>query len=299
MKRFLKINIIIFLTIFNFVTIFADEGVAPTTNSDEAPPNVGNFALPPSQQPGPFVSFGQVILDKYESQFFLSYAQAQGDNTSAKILSPALLYGITDTLSLSLFMPIALNLVEDQNHSSGWSDSTLQLEQVVYGNNTYTYSDTITVVGNVSFPTGSANKDPATGLGSSSFFVGTTQNRSYIEWIIFTSEGTLQTTSHDGTKFGNQYLYQLGLEKNIFSKGSSWIFAGLVEADGTYSQKNQASGQMDPNSGGNTLYITPSLWLSSKKTILQVGIGFPVVQNLNGVQNKNNYVVSATFGFVL
>lgn len=73
------------------------------------------------------------------------------------------------------------------------------------------------------------------------------------------------------------------------SKCSNWIFALMVEADGQYSEKDKINGIINPNSGGNVVFITPSLWISSKKLILQFGIGFPVVQDLYGNQNKMNY----------
>lgn len=37
----------------------------------DKPPSIGNFSLPSSQQPGPFFSFGQNIVDKH--QLIVSY----------------------------------------------------------------------------------------------------------------------------------------------------------------------------------------------------------------------------------
>jgi hypothetical protein len=70
----------------------------------------------------------------------------------------------------------------------------------------------------------------------------------------------------------------------------------MIEFDGTYSEKNKIKGTTDPNSGGNVIFITPSIWLSSKRWIIQWGIGFPVIQNLNGHQNKIKYSIDYNLG---
>lgn len=61
-----------------------------------------------------------------------------------------------------------------------------------------------------------------------------------------------------------------------------------IEFDGTQTEKNKIQGITDPNSGGNVIFVIPSIWLSSKQWIFQWGIGFPLVQNLNGHQDKSS-----------
>jgi hypothetical protein len=68
----------------------------------------------------------------------------------------------------------------------------------------------------------------------------------------------------------------------------------MVEFDGTYSCRNKILGEIDPNSGGNIIYITPSLFISSKKSlVIQFGIGFPVHQHLYGNQNNKENLLEA------
>lgn len=47
-------------------------GEVSSSESQNEPPNLGNFALPTSQQPGPFFSFGQSLIDKNQIQFYVS-----------------------------------------------------------------------------------------------------------------------------------------------------------------------------------------------------------------------------------
>ncbi|HHZ4597756.1 TPA: hypothetical protein ACWCZX_002625 [Legionella pneumophila] len=73
----------------------------------------------------------------------------------------------------------------------------------------------------------------------------------------------------------------------------------MIEGDGQYAQRNRINGDIDFNSGGNVVYVTPSLWASSKKLIAQLGVGLPVTQNLYGNQTRNSYVLVANVGWTL
>jgi hypothetical protein len=268
-----------------------------TEDKKEEPPKVGNFALPTSQQPGPLLSFGEKMLDENQAQLFLFADNFSGVRSHAVDIIPSILYGIQDNLSVFFNVPIAASFKSDQNRSSGLEDTFLQLEYAFYTKKTFEDVDQATLVANVTFPTGSTKKQPPTGFGSSSFFLGTTFNRMYTDWFMFTSPGVVLTTSHNSTKFGNEFLYQAGFGRNILSIDSEWIFAWMIEADGQYTEKDKIKGITDPNSGGNVVYVTPSLWISSKKIIAQLGFGLPATQHLFGNQKKNNYLLVANLGW--
>lgn len=85
----------------------------------------------------------------------------------------------------------------------------------------------------------------------------------------------------------NGQQHSSGLEDAIFDIDSRWIFAWLVEADGVYMQKKRISGVIDPNSGGNIVFVTPSIYIASKKLIFQFGTGVAVTQHWNGDQNRS------------
>jgi hypothetical protein len=96
------------------------------------------------------------------------------------------------------------------------------------------------------------------------------------------------------TQFGNQFLYQFGFGRNI-ANSQRWIFAWAVEVDGNFSERNKIHGEKDPNSGGNVIYLTPSLWASSREWIAQLGLGYAVQQNLFGRQKRNDYLAAFNF----
>lgn len=293
-----QIKIIFVVFLLNFISSVLAYGENAASNSKKAdePPAKGNFVLPTSQQPGALVGFGQNIVDKNQAQFFLLVDDFSGVNKHTIDVVPGIVYGIRDDLSLFFNVPVTPSLKENQDHSNGLEDIYLQFEYTFYSHSTSKYLDQDTVVANVTFPTGSSKKQPATGFGSPSFFLGATFLRTYVDWLAFTAHGAVLTTTNGGTKFGDQFLYQFGLGRNIVSIDSSWIFAWMIEVDGQYSQKDRIRGIMDPDSGGNVIYLTPSLWISSKKIIIQLGAGVPISQHLFGNQKRNNYLLVADLG---
>lgn len=253
------------------------------------PPRIGNFSLPTSQQPAALFGFGGNIIDKNEIQFYVFVDDLKGKRRITTDVIPGLLFGITDDWSIFFNTPVSPVMRDGKYRSSGLEDFFIQLEYAFYNKKTYTYEDQATVVANITFPTGSVKKMPPTGFGAPSFFLGATYYRTTVDWVLFTSHGAVLTTSDHKTKFGDEFLYQFGIARNIPSP-RGWIYALMLELDGQYFRKNQIDGKIDPNSGGNTIFVTPSFWVSNKYILIQSGVSFIINQNLFGKQNKFDYV---------
>lgn len=259
---------------------------------------IGNFALPERQEPDPLIGFGQIIVDKGDLQAFLYPDFLKGCNKKFKEVIPLLVrYGIKDDLTVLIQLPVAVSFREDHQKSSGAEDLIVLFEWAPYDKDTQTSSNQITLVGDVTFPTGSAYKNPPTGFGSPSFLLGSTAAHKDKDWYYWGAIGGVLTTSHKGTKFGNQALYQLGLCKNISYKTDTYLFNWMLEFDGIYRGRNRILGVTDKNSGGNQITVTPSLWFSTQKIIIQAGISAFICQKLFGKQNKNAYYIALNFGW--
>lgn len=261
----------------------------PEEKKEEEPPRVGNFSLPTSQQPAALFGFGGNIIAKGEIQFYLFADEFVGEKR--RFLSdiiPSVLFGVSDDFSIFFNAPFTPLMRDDGHRSSGLEDFFVQLEWAFYNYKTALYEDQATLLGNVTFPTGSATRNPNTGFGAPSFFIGTTYYRTFTDWVLFTGYGAVLTTSDHRTQFGDQFFYQYGIGKN-FATPPGEIYAWMLELDGQYNRKNRIHGDLDPNSGGNTIYVTPSLWYSNKHFLLQFGMSFPINQNLFGKQHKFEY----------
>lgn len=267
-------------------------------NSDqEKSLKIGNLALPSSQQPGSLVSFGQNIVEKDVLQVFLFGDDYQRRNGHFIDLIPGVVWGVNDQFSIFYNVPTALSYKERSNHSSGLEDIFVQFEYAYYIKEKKYYNEQATIVFNVTLPTGSSDAIPLTGFGVPSCFIGTTYSHTGIYWFYFGAIGSVLTSATKRfTKIGNQILYECGFGRNIPSP-KGWIYAWMVEFDGFYTERNRIHGVIDPNSGGNIIFMTPSLWISNAKLVFQLGAGCPIYQHLNGNQIKFTYQVIFNAGY--
>lgn len=284
--------LILFFTVFH-LSFIQGETVG---KKEKQPAKIGNFALPSSQQPSGVVGFGENIIDKGEVQLMCPTNEFIGKNKTTINTIPSILFGVTETFSLLFNFPFTPLLKEDYHKSRGLEDFSIQPEYAFYTKSTANFLDQATLVANITFPTGSTKKDPATGFGAPSLFVGATYSHERVDWFVFTACGAVLTASAHKTKFGDQFLYQFGFGRNIPSP-KGWIYAWMIEIDGQYSKKNRMHGSIDHNSGGNIITTTPSLLISSKTIRIHFGISFPINQNLFGRQRKFNYALNFAFAW--
>ncbi|WP_158021732.1 hypothetical protein [Candidatus Protochlamydia naegleriophila] len=295
--------IAILITIFS-LSLEADEDKKALDNNKSDSSNLsgnqeaeqtikaGNLSFPVSQQPTPLISFGQNVLNKKQAQLVVLTNEFKGKDNYFINIAPSLIYGLTDNLSVTLFGPLAVRYRQDEHRSSGPQDAIVQLEYAFYTKAYRTFYDQATIVANVSIPTGSVKKNPPTGFGANSFFIGGTYSRMKVDWFYFTSSGGILTTSSHRTKIGDQFLYQLGFGRRIMNS-KEWLVAWMIEFNGIYSWKDRIIGEQNPDSGGNVILMTPSLFISSVESlVVQIGLGIPLVQKLNGRQNKTDYILN-------
>ena len=273
-------------------------------------PKEGNFSLPVSQQPPTLFSFGQNLVDEGDFITWIYPVQLKGKQKSSVELIPSFLYGLTTELSLFIELPVAVKVKNGNQTFRDFDDMLIQLEQVVYVNETVGRVNDISVVGNMTLPTGPASQGPAIelgpptlessiGFGSPTFFLGVTLSSTHLDWYYFASFGGQITTFHKNKqkKFGNSFFYQGGIGKNIAYKPDKWIFNWLVEFNGVYNQRDIVNNKIDCNSGGNTIIIGPSLFFSTQKLLAQAGIAAVVTQHLFGEQLRDDYVAAAYVGW--
>jgi hypothetical protein len=257
----------------------------------------GNLTLPASQQPSTLFAFGQNIVDAGDLIGYLDLFTAKGHRERYTAVVPNVLYGITDELSLFVRLPVAVQNRIDNFSSHGLQDASIQFEYAYHLKSAFDYANQATLVANITFPTGSVNKNPITGDGSVSFFVGTTASHLATTWNAYGSAGVEVATERHKTKIGTIIYYQGGIGGNIAYEYEKWILTIMLEVNGTYSKRNKIKGVIDENSGGNIFSIGPSLWFSTQNFDLQVGLLFPITQHLYGCQNRQYYGFGLSLGY--
>jgi hypothetical protein len=301
-KKWILLVVIVCVVFFRLANATTDDQAAINDNGADSPPNVGNFALPAPQQPGPLLSFGQTLIGRNHVQIaYSNYTviprSGGGDNRNIELM-----YGFTDATALYFNYPLESNYSTRHSRFSSLNDAILQLEHAVYTAGNTNYQEQATVVGLMTLPLQSTtevrlrsatNRHISVGYGAPVYFLGATYNRTYVDWLGFVSPGVLITSVSDNVKLGSQALYQAGLGHTIKTVTDRYIFLWLLEFQGQYTAKDEIFGNSLRDTGGNVISLAPSLWFSTQRLILQAGVNIPVMQHLNGNQTKTNYAIAA------
>lgn len=299
MPRRFKGLLVLCLMQIHFAIAANNNSAADIANKD-VPPAIGNFALPASQQPAPLISFGQTLIGKNQLQLLYSTFSPYHILPAFKNMNATMIYGFTDETSLYFDYPIASDPGVRSVRYSSLKDIDIQLEQAIYTRSTSRYQDLATLVGALTAPiSDEVVRGLPLGFGSPSFFVGTTYNRTYTDWMFFISPGASLTTASDSIQLGSQYLYQAGIGHILLAASNLSTLFFLVEFDGQYTEKTNVRQHKLRNTGGNIISVTPSLTFSMKKFIGSIGVGFPVIQHLFGSQKKVDYFIASTVTYTV
>ena len=74
------------------------------------------------------------------------------------------------------------------------------------------------------------------------------------------------------------------------------LIDAVLELNGEWQDKQNENGEIDPNSGGNVVFLSPGLRLASNNWSGFATVGIPIVNDLNGLQSEPTYRL---FGGVL
>ncbi len=157
-------------------------------------------------------------------------------------------------------------------------------------------------------PTGTDDKRDALGTlprplqpGSGSWdpFFGITATRQTLAWEVDAAASYRINTGADGFSFGDEAKLEGSFQYRLFPRtlrgGVPGFLYGVAEANLVWNGKNHASGSIDPNSGGVTLYLAPGIQYVTRRAVLEAAIQLPAVQNLNGTALETDWI--GTVGF--
>jgi hypothetical protein len=214
-------------------------------------------------------------------------------------------YGLTDDTTLHLRIPYIIRKdireseppdeVHKHGDSEGIGDISLHLHQRFVKK-----ADLgITLLAGIKMPTGETDvKDDhgerfeaefQPGSGSWDPFLGLAATKRFGKLSL---DGnvlyTLVTEGIQKTDLGDKFNYNVALSYAAYS-GTTSVDVTL-EGNGIWIAKEEVDGEKDDNSGGNLVYLSPGVRASFHKAFTAyLSYGIPVIQDLNGDQNKIDY----------
>jgi len=184
--------------------------------------------------------------------------------------------------------------------------------------------DAVSVLGGVKLPTGSTgDKDLEgntfeaefqPGSGSVDFELGAAAIHPMGPWALHTS--ALYIFVQEGTQdidLGDRFLYNGAVTYRLFgeeqghhhdsgaspSHGHGPSLDLALELNGEWSKKEVDSGITDPDTGGNTIYLSPGVRVASNGLTGFLSVGAPISNDYNGTQSEPDWRIVSGFSVVL
>lgn len=103
----------------------------------------------------------------------------------------------------------------------------------------------------------------------------------------------------NGFDFGDEFRFDASLQYRLWphelGAGVPGFLYGVIETNLLHQAKNEIGGTDDPNSGGTRLFLSPGLQYVTKRWVLEAIVQLPVVQDLNGMELEDDFIVRAGF----
>lgn len=212
----------------------------------------------------------------------------------------------------------------DRGDTEGIGDLTLFGQYRFYGQNSGLQASVLT---GIKTPTGeTGERDHAgelfeaefqPGSGSWDPMLGLALSQAHGSWsldgnVLYTlaTEGTQETDLGDRFHYNGAVSYRLmggevephshhaatpaGEHGHVHQHAPRFSQEGLVidavlELNGEWQAKQTVSGETDPNSGGNVVFLSPGFRVAANRWSGFVSVGLPIVNDLNGLQSEPTY----------
>ncbi|WP_115710774.1 hypothetical protein [Legionella sainthelensi] len=241
------------------------------------------------------------------------------ENLNANLYGYLLIsYGLLTHLTIGASLPYVDNI---SFAAAGFNEAT-QVESTLNLGSAYGLGDTnifalsqfleeesyfisLSLISGVNAPTGKTTARDSTGTlfsasdqpGSGAWtpFAGVIISKQFNKFSL--SSNLIYTQGMEGiqhTTLGSVFDYNFATVLELYRNEPLKLdIDGIIELDGEYIAKDNISGALDPNSGGNSIFLLPGIRVNLHSNYSgYLGINIPIVQNLHGTQVKNQYGIT-------
>ncbi len=108
-----------------------------------------------------------------------------------------------------------------------------------------------------------------------------------------------QISYKNGFEFGDELRLDGSLQYRQWPRelgaGVPGFLYGVIEANLLHRDENEINGIEDGDSGGTSLHLSPGLQYITKRWVVEAIVQIPVVQDLNGAAQEDDFTVLAGF----
>lgn len=245
--------------------------------------------------------------------------RATGDPTAGdrelrvRAVPTALVYGLTARLNLFAIVPY----VDKELHldtpagrvtrgAGGLGDVTTFAKGRIWTQDGRGWTRRLSLLAGLKWPTGDFGRSDSFGElprplqpGSGSFdpLAGAVFTWQTLGWQLDAGAVYHHNTERAGFELGDTLDVDLAaqlrlLPRRLPARGVPAYLNGVLELNGRWAGRSQVDGRSDPDSGGQTLALSPGLQWVGTRWLFEAGVQVPVIQDLNGNGLETDYTVT-------
>ncbi len=222
------------------------------------------------------------------------FEDARGDQLSG--LHYEVIYGVTSDLSLTLELPLILELEEDGETEHGLGDIELRAKYQFFKKDLPGAQHKVTGIFGVKAPSGDQDAEPALGTGTTDFLFGASYGYESRTWYHFLTGRYRLRTESGARDPGDRLFIDAAIGYRPWQREyTEWDLVVLLETNFAFEFNSELRGTTLPNVGGNTIWLGPTILLSpNPQWMFKGGVQLPVYEDLNGGQEHSEF--RAVFG---
>jgi len=203
-----------------------------------------------------------------------------------RALHTEILYGVTPDLSITASVPL-LRKEEGKRSRAGLGDTVFRAKWRFWRRDALGTQKQLALVAGVKLPTGDNAGPVRLGSGSVDFLAVFTGGYESRRWYSFGDVGIRINTEANGIRRGNRFFADVagGIRPWLTGYWEPDLVL-LVEANLEHERRTRVKGALQEDTGGTVVAFSPGLLLSYRNVMFKAGVQFPVLQRLNGDQER-------------
>ena len=209
-------------------------------------------------------------------------------------------YGVTPDFTVALVVPHFVEKEEGGEDSSGIGDLSLRAKYRFLRVDKPGSTTGVALNLGLKLPSGDETDTPPTGTGSADYLFGLAYSYESLRHYFFTDFRYRMSRSANDIRKGNVFFYDIAY--GIRPWRADYLKPDLVlvvELNWEHQEKTKISKVKDSDSGGDRLFVSPGFLLSRRNVMLKGGLQIPVSQDLNGIQEEDDYRALVSIEFHL
>jgi hypothetical protein len=226
-----------------------------------------------------------------------------------------LAYGVNSKLAVFGVLPYLDKELEVNNggqdvtrSSRGIGDVSAFARYNFYQNNAKGSSLRVSAVGGFAAPTGDDTQSDnlgrlppplQSGSGAWNVFGGMVATYQTLGYQFDGQLSYLNNRQANGFEAGDETRLDLSWQHRVWPRaldgGVPGFFYAVLELNALHQDKSRIDGQSSPDSGGDTLWLSPGVQYVTRRWVLEAVVQKPISQNLHGNALENDWIVTSSF----